>query len=257
MGLLAGWIRPTSARRCWLSARAAPRGARPKPAAAWLRFGSAMARTWPVAVARWAGGGHAAAGAADAKDKRFADPAWEEQPWSTSRCGRPTWRQAARRGPAGRGQGDPLTDQKAQLAMGFAFDALAPTNFLATNPAALKKAFDTGGASVLAGRQELPRRPRAQRRHARARSTPRRSSSAATSPPPRAGRVPQRPDGADPVRPADRAGARRPAAGQPAVDQQVLRHGLAPGRSFIEWAVTHQRTVFAISTATRTPRWPA
>ena len=35
--------------------------------------------------------------------------------------------------------------------MGFAFDALAPTNFLPRNPAALKKAFETGGGSVLAG----------------------------------------------------------------------------------------------------------
>ena len=29
--------------------------------------------------------------------------------------------------------------------------AAAPTNFLASNPAALKRAFDTGGASVLRG----------------------------------------------------------------------------------------------------------
>src|SRR6516225_3180868 len=29
------------------------------------------------------------------------------------------------------GRGDPLVDQKAGLAVGFAFDALAPTNFLA------------------------------------------------------------------------------------------------------------------------------
>ena len=39
------------------------------------------------------------------------------------------------------------------------------------------------------------------------------------------GRVPQRPDGADPVLADHRDGARDPAAVQPAVDQQVLRHG--------------------------------
>ena len=85
------------------------------------------------------------------KDKRFADPAWEDNPGyfalrqaylATTRLGEDL---------LAAGRGDPLTDQKAQLALGFAFDALAPTNFLPTNPAALKKAFETGGASVLAG----------------------------------------------------------------------------------------------------------
>ena len=34
---------------------------------------------------------------------------------------------------------------------------------------------------------------------------------------------------------------------QPALDQQVLRDGPGPGRSFIQWAVDHGHTVFAIS----------
>ena len=42
---------------------------------------------------------------------------------------------------------------------------------------------------------------------------------------PRQGRVQERPDGAHPVRAADARGPRGPGAGQPAVDQQVLRHG--------------------------------
>src|SRR6202035_4956010 len=87
----------------------------------------------------------------DAKDRRFADPAWEDNP------GYFAVRQAylaARRlseDLLAAGRGNPLADEKAQLAVGFSFDALAPTNFLATNPAAIKKAFDTGGASLLAG----------------------------------------------------------------------------------------------------------
>ena len=42
---------------------------------------------------------------------------------------------------------------------------------------------------------------------------------------PRQGRVQERPDGAHPVRAADAQGPRDPGTGQPAVDQQVLRHG--------------------------------
>ena len=49
------------------------------------------------------------------------------------------------------GAGDPVDDAKAELAAGFLLDALAPTNFLLTNPAALKRALETGGASVAAG----------------------------------------------------------------------------------------------------------
>jgi len=49
------------------------------------------------------------------------------------------------------GAGDAMSDAMAQLATGFLLDALAPTNFLFTNPAALKRAFETGGASVAAG----------------------------------------------------------------------------------------------------------
>src|SRR5690242_2999724 len=67
----------------------------------------------------------------------------------TSRCGRATRRLGEDLLAAGRG--NPRTDQKAALAVGFAFDALAPTNVLPGNPAALKKAFETGGGSVLAG----------------------------------------------------------------------------------------------------------
>jgi hypothetical protein len=44
-----------------------------------------------------------------------------------------------------------VTDAKARLASDWILAALAPTNYLATNPAALKRAFETGGASVLAG----------------------------------------------------------------------------------------------------------
>ncbi len=46
---------------------------------------------------------------------------------------------------------DEAEDRKAKFAASFAFDALAPTNLLLTNPDALAKAAATGGASVVKG----------------------------------------------------------------------------------------------------------
>ena len=46
---------------------------------------------------------------------------------------------------------DEAEDRKAKFAASFAFDALAPTNMLLTNPDALAKAAATGGASVVKG----------------------------------------------------------------------------------------------------------
>ena len=97
-------------------------------------------------------------------DKRFTDPAWEDNP------GFFALRQfyLAVRDFAGdvlaAGHGDPVSDGKAELAVGFLLDASSPTNFLLTNPAALKRAFETGGGSVVSGARNFARRPGPQRR---------------------------------------------------------------------------------------------
>jgi hypothetical protein len=204
-------------------ARAAGRPA--EAARAWLRFGSAMARVGPAAAARWAGADVPPPVPADERDRQFADPAWAGNPAYFAL--RQAYLAARRLGEdlLAAGRGDPLTDQKAKLALGFAFDALAPTNVPAGNPAALKKAFDTGGASVLAGARNFAgdlarnRGPAAAGGHVLVRARPQPGGDAG------ARGVPQRADGAHPVRPADRAGACRAAAGQPAGGLETLaRH---------------------------------
>ena len=47
---------------------------------AWLQFGNAMLRAWPVAAARWFGSDLEPPVPLDAKDRRFADPTWEGNP---------------------------------------------------------------------------------------------------------------------------------------------------------------------------------
>ena len=144
----------------------------------------------------------------------------------STRCGWRIWRarsSPARWSPAPRSR--PTTPARRAIMVDLLVDAVAPTNFLATNPAALIKAFETGGASVLKGARTLPGRPAAQRRPA----APGRHLGLHRGRQPGLhagkGRLPQRADGADPVLAADRRGARGAAAVQPAVDQQVLHHG--------------------------------
>ena len=88
------------------------------------------------------------------KDKRFADPAWTANP---------VYRRLAQ-GYMALGQTlDRLVDdlaesgrdwhevERARFAVNALTSALAPTNTLLGNPAALKRAFDTGGRSVVKG----------------------------------------------------------------------------------------------------------
>ena len=87
-------------------------------------------------------------------DRRFADPAWSQNPAFRRLCqeylslcesvshlvddldnGRRSWQDA----------------ERARFVANILMSALAPTNFLSTNPAALKRAFDTAGLSVAKG----------------------------------------------------------------------------------------------------------
>ena len=145
------------------------------------------------------------------------------------------------------GRGDPMADQKAQIAVGFSLDALAPTNFLPTNPAAIKKAFETGGASLLAGASNLLNDV------AHNGGRPRQVDTApfelgrnlAATP----GRVVFRNDLMELIQygPQTKRVRSVPVLASPPWINKYYVMDLAPGRSFLEWAVQHRRTVFAIS----------
>ncbi len=88
------------------------------------------------------------------RDKRFADPAFTENPlyrrWAQAYlvCADAIERIAVA-GP--RRRGDWRREVRARAAATKLIDAAAPTNLLLGNPAALKRAFDTGGASLVRG----------------------------------------------------------------------------------------------------------
>ncbi len=225
--------------------RAAMRPA--EAAAAWARFGAAMATLGPAAAAQWLGWRTAPPAPADRRDRRFADASWEKNPFYVAL--RQGYLAATRLGEdlLAAGSGDPMTDQKARLAVGFAADALAPTNFLATNPAALKRAFETGGASVLAGARnfldDLAHNGGRPRQVDATAFEPGRNLAATP------GKVVFRNDLMELIQyaPQTRRVRAVPLLASPPWINKYYVMDLAPGRSFIEWAVAHRRTVFAIS----------
>ena len=88
------------------------------------------------------------------KDKRFADPAWTDNPLYR-RLGQSYIASADALNrlvdELERGGADWHDVERARFVVNALTSALAPTNALAGNPAALKRAFETGGRSVLRG----------------------------------------------------------------------------------------------------------
>ena len=215
-------------------------------ASAGLRFWASVARIGPVAAARWLGA-EASPPVPAGDDKRFADRTWAGNPAFFA-----LWQgylAAARlsRDVLAAGAGDTVADAKAGLAAGFVLDALAPTNFPLTNPAALKTAMETGGASFAAGARnftgDLLRnggRPRQVDT-----SAFRLGENLAATP----GKVVFRNELMELIQYAPQTARVRavPMLASPPWINKYYIMDLAPGRSFIEWAVQHERTVFAIS----------
>ena len=105
------------------------------------------------ATARRMAGGEAEPAAEPAKaDKRFRDPAWTDNPlfdvMKQSYLITADWLN----GLVGSVEGaDPLTKRRAEFFTRMMTDAFSPSNFLLTNPAALKAMAETGGESLVRG----------------------------------------------------------------------------------------------------------
>jgi polyhydroxyalkanoate synthase len=211
-----------------------------------VRFWSDLARVGPVAAARWLGA-QAEPPVPVPADKRFADKAWTDNPafFALRQAHLAATRLAGEVLAAG--AGDTVDDAKAELLASFLLDAFAPTNFLMTNPAALKRALETGGASLAAGARNLV--DDMLRNNGRPRqvdtSSFRIGANLAATP----GRVVLRNDLMELIQYAPQTPAvhASPLLASPPWINKYYIMDLAPGRSFIEWAVQHGRTVFAIS----------
>jgi polyhydroxyalkanoate synthase len=219
---------------------------------AYVRLGLALARIGPEAAARWTGRDEAdeagtPAGRTLAKDKRFADPAWRDNPafFAIGQAYLAALQLADDLLAAG--QGNAVADAKARLASDIMLAGLAPTNFLPTNPAALKRAFETGGASLVAGLRNFGDdlvNNRGLPRQVDTRPFKVGENLAATP-----GKVVFQNDLMELIQyqPQTAEVHAVPMLASPPWINKYYIMDLAPGRSFLEWAVTHERTVFAIS----------
>jgi polyhydroxyalkanoate synthase len=216
-------------------------------ARAGLRSALDLARTSLVAASRAAGLSAAGPIPPDAGDRRFSDPTWEDNAgFFALRQSYLVLRRLADDLLAA-AELDTATRSKAEFAVDLLADTLAPTNLLLTNPAALKRAFETGGQSVVAGARNCvddilhnggrPRQVDA--------SSFRLGENMAATP----SKVVYRNDFMELLQylPQTEKVHATPLLASPPWINKYYVMDLAPGRSLIEWAVQHGRTVFAIS----------
>ena len=180
-------------------------------------------------------------------DKRFADPAWRDNP---------LFRTTMQAYLALGSELDAFVDnlglegveaERMRFAASLLREAMAPTNFLLTNPTALKRFLDTGGGSVRKGlanwaddmlnNHGMPSmvdlRPF------------KKGENIATSP----GAVIHRTEVFELIQytPQTETVCQRPTGRSAAAGEQVLRHGLSPGRSMYEYLVQHGIQLFGMS----------
>ena len=206
-----------------------------------------LARIPPTAVARWFGAEVPPPLPMEGKDRRFADPAWSENPAFFAL--RQTYVAMGRLVDdlVDSAQLDEQTERKARLALDLLVDAAAPSNFLLTNPAALKRAFDTGGASVAKGLQNFL--DDVVHNNGRPRQVDTRPFTIGENLAATPCKVVYRNDLMELLQyePQSAQVHARPLLCSPPWINKYYVMDLAPQRSFIEWAVRHGRTVFAIS----------
>ncbi len=230
-------------------ASAAAGAARHPTAAAGAGISCAVALTRATLASAWRAVGRSVPGPlpADGADRRFADPAWEDNPaFFWVRQSYLVFRRLAEDLVAA-GELEEATRAKAAFAVSLLADALAPTNALLTNPAALKRAFDTGGRSVLVGARNCldDIRHNGGRPRQVDTSSFRLGENMAATP----SKVVFRNDLMELLQylpQTDEVHAVPLLASPPWINKYYVMD-LAPGRSLIEWAVSQGRTVFTIS----------
>ena len=238
---------PVSLGRSYLGAmrKAARRPLHSVPA--WLRFGAGLGMAGTNLATRVVGIHLPGVIEPDPKDARFKDPAWSDNIvfhgilqgyLLTARLVHELVEAAGLVPPEG---------PKAEFAASILADALAPTNILFTNPRALKRAFETGGTSVVRGARNFVHD---MRHNGGWPSQVDRESfvlgkNTAATP----GKVVFRNELIEVLQytPTTDEVFERPLVVIPPWINRYYIADLAPGKSLVEWAVAHGHTTFAVS----------
>ena len=118
----------------------------------WLDLAQSWGDLWSYAAARMLGAGAEPVARPAAGDRRFRDDAWETVPWfDVLKQAYLVNARACTAFPGTVSGLDESSRDRLEFAAGQVADALAPTNFLPTNPQALRSAVETGGASAVDG----------------------------------------------------------------------------------------------------------
>src|SRR5215475_774664 len=231
-----------------------------------LAMGAASLLRHPLATAsaigRWANGALVATGVSaaravgapsegpmplPAKDRRFGDKTWTENALFFWLLQHHLLREQLAKELVGIAKLDETTARKAKMASQLLVDALAPTNFFLTNPSAIRRAFESGGLSALRGLRMWMDDVRTREGWPRLvdRSGFEVGKNLASTP----GKVVYRNRLFELIQyaPQTKTVHAVPLLCSPPFINKYYIMDLAPGRSFVEWAVKNGHTTFMMS----------
>jgi len=214
---------------------------------AWSRYVSGLVEASTAAADRARGTETAGPVQPGRRDRRFRDPAWEENPALFAILQAYLLSGRLVGDVLDESEVDEVTEQRIGFLADVVMDAMAPTNNPWTNPAVMKRALDTGGASLMRGFQtfmdDLANNKGMPRQITPGTFTV--GKDLAVTP----GRVVYRNELMELIQyePRTETVYATPLLMSPPWINKYYIMDLAPGRSFVEWAIEHGHTVFAIS----------
>ena len=118
----------------------------------WMELAQSWSALWSYGAARIAGADADPVAREDANDRRFRDEAWDDVPWfDLMKQAYLVNARACTALPARVAGLDESARKRLEFAARQVTDALAPTNFFATSPVAIRTAFESNGTSVVNG----------------------------------------------------------------------------------------------------------